>query len=392
MSEKESGNKALGIGGIISGVGSLVGAADNIISGGYRQREGMRQQQAMQKELMEIQHQNALEQMKVGQSNMIEMQERYGTVGAKKKQLEAAGMNPYTALGLGNGGGGGVSGGQGAIGAASGQAPNSRAAEVEAMKLQAALGMSQVVLNKSLAKKAESEGRKADVETQNLGEGGIDTRVKEANIANLSTLTSNERIKGELLSIDKDIKAVEAEIAKATKDDVIRNVVWSANKAQEEWLLTMARAEREMRLDRLEEEEYETMRQQMRANVELLVAEAAAKYAGIQIGRDQARAALIQAGAAVSGAESNAYNARTGRFKMLIDAYMDAWGLNIQGKGVTVQEEGQEVTKRGQNVGALQELIRTGATLLMLSSRMGANTTQPAGTWKPAGGGFGKPR
>lgn len=164
---------------------------------GQKKRE--KRAMANTRELMGIQFKNQKELDKYGQQLQLETWEKTN-YPAQMAMLKEAGLNP--GLMYGQAGSGGVTGSQVGGSAASGNAP---APQPWPLDIGSAMMMAaQIKLMKAQAKKTEAE---ADV----IVETGI--KKAESEIAKIISETTNEGLKGRLLSIQSDI----ADIDKACK-------------------------------------------------------------------------------------------------------------------------------------------------------------------------------
>lgn len=189
-------------------------AAGQIASGflgmiGQKKRE--ERAMANTRELMGIQFKNQKELDKYGQQLQLETWEKTN-YPAQMAMLKEAGLNP--GLMYGHAGSGGVTGSQAGGSAASGNAP---APQPWPLDIGSAMMMAaQIKLMEAQAKKTEAE---ADV----IVETGI--KKAESEIAKIIAETTNEGLKGRLLSIQADI----ADIEKASKpyqiEAAINNVI-----------------------------------------------------------------------------------------------------------------------------------------------------------------------
>lgn len=359
------------VGGIAS---SLISGATSLIGGNAaRKAEKAAATRAWEREqaLMDKQQGHALEQMgvasKLNLDNTIEINERYNTTSAKKRQYEEAGMNPYLAMGLSSGGGGGSmasAGGTSPAGAAMGHAQKENAAAASAVGAQIANAVSQAALNKSLARKAEKE---ADVIEQ------TGTSEAEARIANLAASTKNLKVQAELSEVEKGIADIELSIKDATRTNEIRKSEIGFQKLFEEWEYAKAAASREMRRDRMEEEEYDTMRDTMRANLENLIIDLAVKEAQIR---------GLNVGAWAKGQEVkisweqllvNQDQQKTNEWNSKKNAIFEAWGLLLEGQDITTRRDALELerskAKWDRTVGVITELGKAIAIGLILKGK-----------------------
>lgn len=188
-----------------------VTAADNIISGGYRQREAARQQQRYNEQNMATQQRYNKENMAAQQKyNAAEAQKSrdWNTEAEQMKRMSAAGLNPYALFGGKGGGGGGstaaaTSGVAGAglpsvgIGDSAGVMSNKTAA---AQSLAGAAKLnSEIDLNKAAAEKARAD---ADAARANAGIKTGDENVDKPAMARLAAM----RGEGELKAIEAFLK------------------------------------------------------------------------------------------------------------------------------------------------------------------------------------------
>lgn len=222
------GGNSYSLGGALGVAGQVVGLAtgiDQLFSGGYRQREAQRQQLKNQMIVNQQSQDFAIEQMiKSGQINLlnsIAINDRYNTVEAKRKQYIAAGMNPALAMGLGAGGSGGSAnvGSTGTAGAHGGQAQGLDPSSVGRNNVEAAMMLSQLELNKSLANKADQDAEKTKVDTDKTK--GVDTEKVKVEIGLMSEQSQSEAVKRVGYAIENAISEIERQMGEASKEDRI---------------------------------------------------------------------------------------------------------------------------------------------------------------------------
>lgn len=282
--------EALGMAGQAVG---LAAGIDQLFSGGYRQREAQRQQLKNQMILNQQSQDFAIEQMiKSGEINLlnsIAINERYNTVAAKKKQYLAAGMNPALAMGLGAGGSGGSAsvGGTGPAGAHGGQAQGIDPSSVGRNNVEAAMMLSQMQLNKSLARKADADGVKATVEAEKTS--GVDTQKATAEIGEIAEKIENMKVQREGERLENELREVRNMIARATAADEIKKVeaeVDIMKRTYDKMLFEMQKTAGETKKLRVETEQ---MKERFVYELRLIQADIVQKYASSDSLMAQAR-------------------------------------------------------------------------------------------------------
>jgi len=145
--------------------------------------------------------------------NALDIWEKTG-YEAQVKQMENAGLNP--GLLYSKGGGGGTT--QGA------QAGNVTGQQTEGgkgnpgMGLEMGLMLSKVAAEITLMK---AQAKKTETEANNLGEGGIDTQLKGAQIGSLQATTANTALQNAGIEWDNKMKEIQTNIAKVTEQEAI---------------------------------------------------------------------------------------------------------------------------------------------------------------------------
>lgn len=330
--------------------------------------------------LMDKQQGHALEQMglssKLNLDNTIAINERYNTVGAKKKQYEDAGMNGALAMGMSMGGGGGSmasAAGTSPAGAAMGHATKEDAAGAMAVGAQMANVTSQAMLNKALAKKADKE---ADV-IENTG-----IKEAEARIRNLEALTKNARVQGELGEVETQMAKVELSIKQATRQNEITKVEVELERMYEDWEFAQAAASREMRRDKMEGEEYDTIRDTMRANLENLIVDMAVKQAQIRGLNVGAWAQGENVKISWEQLTVNQDQQKVTEWEAKKNAIFRAWGLLLEGESVSIGQGRLELetktAKWDRTVGVIAELTKGVAIGLLVKGPIGQRGLQKA--------------
>lgn len=225
-------------------VGGVLGMAAPIVGRAFADSDDRRQLK-QQKALNAQQVESQKEMAQYNHGMQLDMWEKTG-YGAQKKQMEDAGLNSALLYG-GGGGGGQTAGGMGGSGASGGSAAdaastsNANTAKGMAM-MQSAMMAAQVDNLKANTEKTKVDTAKtAGVDTENIkaqiGLTNTANRLKtiEANVAESTYQETVERVMAESSKAMNDaaIGAVDASVARLTKDERIEQIKQSLNQTIE---------------------------------------------------------------------------------------------------------------------------------------------------------------
>lgn len=175
------------------GIGLNIGAeVGNQIFGELNQDRALRGQKKA------LQQQNAA---------ALEMWEKTN-YSAQMEQLQKAGLNPGLIYGMGGAGGG-------TMGSSSGNIDNSSGGMSGMAMLQSSLIGAQIEKTKADANLANTQANKL---------GGVDTQLATASIGEIAARTANEKLKGDLMELDKTLKGLDAKYQGATVEQRIASV------------------------------------------------------------------------------------------------------------------------------------------------------------------------
>lgn len=204
------------------GVGALIGTLDNVISGGYRQRQAARQQNQYAQDQMILGNQlqsDILNKEQMFTREMYEKSLKDQSPEAVAERYRQAGMNPALAMG-GGGGAGGAGKGEMASGGAPGSVgvpgtslPNTAA--VTQATLQGAMQLANLELIKAQAKKTDKEADKI---------AGVDTDVVKKSIELMGTEIKLKEAETDGRRIENRYNEVGARIKEMTEDTEIKMV------------------------------------------------------------------------------------------------------------------------------------------------------------------------
>ena len=194
-----------GIASAIPGFG--ISVASNAIGGAMSAKDAKKQHQ-YDLEKMKVQHGYNIESQRLNQEFNKEIWD-YTNTENQKKHIEAAGLNPALLYGMSGGGGATAAGAQGlGEGIASGHEMRIKQ-QGRGMGLQAAAIASEITLNNSQAEKNWADAKKT---------AGVDTDLQNANIDNVITQTSNEKIKRGLILANTRLSDAQEELQRTTSD------------------------------------------------------------------------------------------------------------------------------------------------------------------------------
>ena len=169
-----------------------------------------------QKQLMDIQFRNQKSLDKYGSELQYEMWEKTN-YPAQVAMLKEAGLNP--ALLYGKGGPGGVTGSQTGGSATGGSAPQTQSPHFMSISASLAQG-AQIELMKA-------EANKANAEAENLR--GVVREEAKTRISKLITETTNEELKGKLISLQTDMTEIDKSYRPHVLEAEIANVLERTN-------------------------------------------------------------------------------------------------------------------------------------------------------------------
>lgn len=198
-----------------------------LIAGRYNDKRQLKQQRKLQelqiagsKELTDYEFQKQMQMWKDTSYH------------AQIEQLKKAGLNPGLIYGMSGGGGQTIGGG---VAQPTGATASQGGGGEIGMGIQAAMMGAQLRLMEAQAKKTEQEAK-------NIGEGGIDTNVKLATIADLTQGIKNKEAVERLTNVQTNIAKLDEEIKGKTKDDAITAIQHSTLKIMDEARSALAQA------------------------------------------------------------------------------------------------------------------------------------------------------
>lgn len=196
--------------------GSFLGGLIGMAFEGHNDRRQLKQQGKLNEQQFELDNRMAEENMR----RQMEMWNKTN-YAAQVAQLKAANLNPALLYGMSGGGGTTVGHQGGNVSAA--KAPSGGG---EAMGM--ALQMGTMDAQRRLL---EAQAMKTEKEAENIGEGGIDTRLKEGQILNLAAETDNKEAQTELKKVETNIAKIQERIQGETAEDAIELAHWNVEKA-----------------------------------------------------------------------------------------------------------------------------------------------------------------
>lgn len=198
--------------------GQIAGAGMGLVLGSIQDKRQLKQQDKLSQQQLKYQRQltdyNMSKQLEMWKATSYE---------AQREQMEKAGLNPALMYGMSGGGGTTTGSAGGNIGGGTAQGASGEGM----MGLQLASQMAQIKL-------MEAQANKTNVEAANIGEGGIDTKLKETNIQSLSQGIKNQQAAEKLMGIDKGLKEIELKISGETVEAQTKRVEWEAYRIRQE--------------------------------------------------------------------------------------------------------------------------------------------------------------
>lgn len=214
-----------------------------LIMAGVSAASGMAMQHKANKDQIKQQQKLQDQQIK-GQKELNNFNQELGmknwretNYSAQREQMQKAGLN------IGMMYGGTQSGGQtmnagGSVAGAQAEDQGKASREMAGMGVQTAMQMALM--------EAQKENIEADTDLKKVDAGkkaGIDTTKAESETGLLNVQTENAQIQQEILNYEKAIKAIEANVAEETEDNVIRKVDLEANKLLGETISAMNKSD-----------------------------------------------------------------------------------------------------------------------------------------------------
>lgn len=186
-------------------------------------KSNQEQQLAQQRKLTD---QQVGAQMRLGRFNQELAMKTWDQTNyaAQVEQMKKAGLNPGLMYD-GQGGGGTTSGGQASGSVTGGQASANAAGMGLQTGMQAAMTAAQI-------KNLDANTEKTKVET--LKQGGVDTDVALGQLAKLSAETNNEKLKGALIGLETDLKAIDVEKGNRSMEANITAIKAASQRAEAE--------------------------------------------------------------------------------------------------------------------------------------------------------------
>lgn len=211
--------------GILSMVGNLAqGAMQNQINNQF----GIRYQREINKEALKY---NAMSgQQNLGYSkamadhnfqNQLKMW-KATNYSAQMEELKKAGLNPALLYGM-SGGGGATTGSSGGS-VSGGGMPVSGGGQFAGMGIDMAKSQAELELIKAQTKKLEAEANKT---------AGVDTDLTKVQIASLTQGIENQKAQEALTWVDKELRSVQASVARQTINDAMKTIENAAKEGEE---------------------------------------------------------------------------------------------------------------------------------------------------------------
>lgn len=313
---------------VAGATGGLISTGLGLLLEGHNDRRQLRQQRALT-EIQEASNKrlsdyNAAQQLKMWHET---------NYSAQKEELEKAGLNPGLLYGLSGGGATTVGGG-----AQSASGGTAQGVSNESMQFQQ-LGI-QMQLAKAQAAALEAKANLDNTTAKNIGEGGIDTEVKQTTINALTAGIDNTKAQTQLTNVQSKIAEIEKTIKESSSMDVIKQIDLTAQRLQQEVIQFQNNTEisnetKQAKIQQIKQEAANSVVNGllMKANINVADASARQKIAQIaqnQQGLDQIKVeqqihqVLMNAGARLMDKQAE---------YMLYNSIMQGVGTVIQGIG-----------------------------------------------------------
>lgn len=195
--------------------GNAIDTAFGLALEGHNDRRQLRQQEKLNEQQLETNKRMSDYQRE------LQMQMWHDTnYGAQLEEMKKVGLSP--GLMYGQSGGGATTTGGGASGVSATSAPTG-GGEI--------MGMQMMQAQRDLI---QAQTRKTQVETENIGEEGIDTRLKESNIANIAQGIKTEQAKQAMLKVQTGIAEIEQDLKSESYEDTLNTIKYQARIANKQ--------------------------------------------------------------------------------------------------------------------------------------------------------------
>lgn len=288
----------------MSAANAGLGIAEELVMTNWRQKKQMEQQKRMQ----ELQIKGSKEMADYNQAIAMDMWNKTN-YEAQRKHMENANLS--VGLMYGGSGGGGATTSSNAGNISSGNANEPSKGMAMMMGSQAAQAQAQTELTQ-----AQTENVKADTENKR----GVERTEGETRIGKLAQETQNAAVQQQILSYEKEVAKVNANIATMTQNQAITNIGLEGRKLQGE-------AEQARNAGKLSTEAYGQLLQQIQQNT-----------IEQQLRMGLLKANIIKTGSETAVNKQMLENMTAQINKMMADKEQGWWKMEIEAKELAVKQ------------------------------------------------------